>query len=87
MALSKTITIKDNFGDDKTFQNAYIQVADISGGKQGMQILVNTLKEDKSHVISQATFNFKPSLEGKNFIAQAYDHIKTFPAYAGAVDC
>lgn len=87
MALSKTITVKDNFGDDKTFQNAYIQVAAISGNKQGLQFLVNTLKEDKSQVISQASFNFTPSLEGKNFIAQAYDALKAEPFYSDAVDC
>jgi hypothetical protein len=30
---------------------------------------------------------FKINLNGKNFIAQAYDHLKTLPEFAGAIDC
>ena len=31
--------------------------------------------------------DFKINLDGKNFIAQAYDHLKTLPEFAGAEDC
>jgi hypothetical protein len=31
--------------------------------------------------------NFKINLDGKNFIAQAYDHLKTLPEFADAIDC
>lgn len=87
MALSKTIMIKDNFGDDKVIQNAYIRVTIVTGGKRGMQALVDTLKEDKIAVVAQNMVDFQPSLEGKNFIAQAYEHLKTLPQFADAVDC
>jgi hypothetical protein len=30
---------------------------------------------------------FTHNLAGKNFIAQAYDHMKTLPEFAGATDC
>lgn len=30
---------------------------------------------------------FKPTVEGDNFIAQAYEHLKTLPEFADAVDC
>jgi hypothetical protein len=30
---------------------------------------------------------FFPSLEGNNFIAQAYEHLKTLPEFEGAEDC
>jgi hypothetical protein len=32
-------------------------------------------------------YSFAPDLNGKNFIAQAYEHLKTLPEFAGATDC
>jgi hypothetical protein len=87
MALKKTIVLKDNFGDNKTFVDAYIRVSSVNGGKNQMGIFVDTLKSDKSAIVKQDQFGFTPSLEGKNFIAQAYEHLKTMPEYADAVDC
>jgi hypothetical protein len=31
--------------------------------------------------------SFVPSMGGKNFFAQAYDHLKTLPEFNGALDC
>lgn len=87
MALTKTLTVKDNFGDDKIIKDAYIQVSAISGGKQGMLAHVDVFNLEKTKVVRQEALDFKPLLDGKNFIAQAYDHLKTLTAYAGAVDC
>ena len=38
--------------------------------------------------ISQAnTFYFKPNMNGGNFIAQAYKHLKTQPNFNDSFDC
>ena len=34
MAISKTLKLKDNFGFDVTFQDAYIKVSNINGTKE-----------------------------------------------------
>lgn len=31
--------------------------------------------------------SFSPSMDGKNFFAQAYDHLKTLPDFENAADC
>ena len=41
----------------------------------------------KADAIKHEQFNFVPNLEGQNFIAQAYEHLKTLPEFAGAEDC
>jgi hypothetical protein len=38
-------------------------------------------------VFDSCVYNFVPSLEGANFIAQAYEYLKTLPEFKGATDC
>jgi hypothetical protein len=37
--------------------------------------------------IDNQRFVFVPNLNGENFIAQAYQHLKILPEFAGATDC
>lgn len=87
MALTKTLNLQDNFGFDVEITDAYIRVdgvdADKSKGfarvgiynKQGGRLLVSDIKE------------FPVTMDGGNFIAQAYAHLKTLPEFSDAVDC
>jgi hypothetical protein len=45
-------------------------------------------KTDDSIVAAlKKQYSFVPNLNGANFIAQAYAHLKTLPEFAGAIDC
>jgi 5-methylthioribose kinase len=87
MALSKNLSLVDNFGEEVLLKDAYIKVDEIKGGKLGLIITVRSYKNDRSIVLKQNEFSFVPSMSTVNFISQAYDHIKTLPEFAGATDC
>ena len=87
MALKKQITLKSNFGDDVVFDNAYIKVENMMGNKTQMRVDVSILKEANGIVLERKLYLITPDLGGKNFIAQAYDYMKTLPEFAGASDC
>ena len=87
MALAKNIVLKDNFGDDKQFSNAYIKVDLLNGSKKEMRVAIGFYKQKDGQKINSQQATFIPDLSGANFIAQAYDHLKTMPEFAGAVDC
>lgn len=87
MALKKQITLKNNFGDDATFNEAYVKVENLIGNKLQLRIDVSVHKSQNEQVVDRKNYLFTPDLAGKNFIAQAYDYIKTLPEWAGATDC
>ncbi len=88
MALKQTITLVDQFEENVTFANAYLRVDRLEGGKNKMTVYLSFYKtpESKRNLVSK-TYNFEPDLNGANFLAQAYTHLKTLPEFAGAVDC
>jgi hypothetical protein len=89
MALAKPVEVMDSFGDLKTFQNAYFRVENVSGNKTRMFADIKVYKDLNSIAkpIKQLSEKFTPDLTGKNLIAQAYNHLKTLPEFAGAIDC
>ena len=68
---------------------SYCRVQRINAGKEAGTAVVAYLSEDKQIVLGNAEFVFAPSVAdgAKNFIAQAYDHLKTLPEFTGAMDC
>lgn len=95
MALTKNISLPFH-GQDVEFKNVYIKVAEIVGGKNRIEAVVelnNPKREDAdadtkhAELIEARRYAFVPVLEGSNFIAQAYDYLKTLPEFEGAVDC
>ena len=87
MALRKTFKIKDNFGIEITFDDAYIKVIHIHGTKDLLTAHVGVYVKKDERQLDSKTFEFPLVLDGNNFIAQAYDHLKTLPEFAGATDC
>jgi len=87
MALIKTVVLKNNFQEQSTFQNAYVKIESINGTKNKIFAKVVYCKQKDGVKIKRENFSFTPSLDGRNFIAQAYDHLKTLPEFAGATDC
>lgn len=88
MAIEKDITLKNNFSEDSFFANAYIQVAEVSGSKKLLSAKVFIKKQDQINVLEQRVLSFVPSVDdgSKNFIKQAYEHLKTLPEFANGKD-
>lgn len=86
MALSKQISITA-YGKELVFTNAYIRVAKIIADKNSAHAEVDTLSQQNGEQIVRTTYPFVPDLNGENFIAQAYFHLKTLAEFADATDC
>jgi hypothetical protein len=87
MALSKTVEIINNFGKISTLENTYIRVSRIAGNKSQLIITVETMSNDKSNFYFDKSYEFTPDLSASNFIAQAYEYLKSLPEFSDAVDC
>ena len=88
MALSKNIDFKTQSGFEITVKDAYIRVDQISGDKNKVSCNVNFYKSSNEKTSFKGDiYKFKPNLSGENFIAQAYEYLKTMPEFAGATDC
>jgi hypothetical protein len=86
MALKKDVVItRPNFDGLLIHRNGYWKITRIYGDKSEMRFdvccIVNT------EINQQVSKYFTPVLDGKNFIAQAYDYLKTLPEFEGAQDC
>lgn len=88
MALSQTIEFKPSgFVDDIEVSSAYHRINTLSGNKQGINFKLDVFqtKEAKEPLYTKG-YSFVPSMDDKNFIAQAYEHLKTLPEFSGATD-
>ena len=65
---------------------AYCKVERVSASKANAVASVLYLSENKSVVLGSQEISFVPSVDdgAKNFIAQAYDYLKTLPEFSGA---
>lgn len=88
MALAKQVVVTDNFGVDVTFDNAYIKITKVKGGKENLFISVNTYSQENGVLVKEETYTFAPSVAdgSDNFIKQGYQHLKTLDKFASASD-
>ena len=90
MALLKTfIETKQHFDGVLQIANAYWKVEQVIVSKTHGIAVVSVSKDidGAKHQLNSQQFVFTPNLNGKNFIAQAYDHLKTLPEFSTAIDC
>lgn len=88
MALKKDTTFMAQGGFQVSVKDAYIKIANVIGDKNSVSVSVQWLKDETvSDPFKVTNFQFTPSMIGQNFIAQAYEHAKTLPEFAGAIDC
>jgi hypothetical protein len=85
MALKQKIST--NFGVD--IDDAYHRVEQITlTSKSSIAFAVNAYKDSKiSAYITNKSYACKYDITGKNPMIQAYEHLKTLPEFAGAMDC
>ena len=66
--------------------NGYLRVGDFQGSKSGISFVLSYYADVNEVSVKEETFSFVPDMDS-NFIAQAYNHLKTLPDFANAVDC
>ena len=84
MALQKDITTSNGI----ELKDAYIRVygVDCATKDHALAKIGVQAAKDKP-VVDQYVATFTLNLNGANAFAQAYEHIKTMPVFAGATDC
>jgi hypothetical protein len=87
MALKKDIILLDNFGESISFKDAILRVVSISGNKTNIDFDLGICRSQDLLQIDCMKFSFVPVINGENFIAQAYEYLKSMPEFAGAKDC
>jgi hypothetical protein len=84
MAIKKEVVTPHGF----TVVDAYHRVEDVTIiGKTKMNFSVKVYKETDKEAFASSSFVCAYELNGNNPIAQAYEHLKTLPEFAGATDC
>lgn len=88
MALKNTYVKSDErFIGELKLPNAYYRIEHISASKKSATCTVSVNSVNGDTAIETKYYSFVPSMNDQNFIAQAYNHLKTLPEFAGAVDC
>jgi hypothetical protein len=86
MALKKNFVLQ--FHDQSiVLPDAYCKVLRLLGTKDELIFDVDVKDKQDGKSYRVLSHKFAPNLNGANFIAQAYEHLKTQPEFAGAVDC
>jgi hypothetical protein len=65
----------------------YIKVESVAGDKANIKAAVTFKDETTGEHLMRKDYNFAPSMDSGNFIAQTYAYLKTLPEFAGATDC
>ena len=88
MALKKTLSLTNNFGEQSEF-DCYIRVVEVSCAKTQGVAKVDLVKDGTDKVLKREDhlFEVDPSPDAKNIWEQAYTHLKTLARFDGAVDC
>jgi hypothetical protein len=87
MALTKTITLVNNFQEFSIFENAYLKVTSFSGSKETISFNLGAFKEKNGVLLQKQEFVIPHDLEGFNPLKQAYEHLKSLPEFSDAIDC
>lgn len=85
MALQKTITLTDSFGEPRTFKDAYIKINFVHASKTEALVEADVYKEKGGMRIYRFASPFEYKVDGEA-LTQGYEHIKTLPEYSGAED-
>lgn len=84
MALQKTVTTTNGF----VAQDAYHRVEAVRfDSKESISFNVRSYKSTEYPAFGDAGFSCAYDAAGQSPFAQAYEHIKSLPDFAGALDC
>lgn len=75
-----------NNGVQRISFSAYIKVVNFTGDKQ--QLVANvSFKGETQEFVKQYQIPLSVEAGAANFVAQTYEHLKTLPEFAEAIDC
>lgn len=84
MAIKKTVETLQGV----QVANAYHRVESVSlRGKDGIHFILRSYADTSKPSFQEMGFLSAYDMTGKNPIAQAYEHLKSLPDFAGATDC
>lgn len=86
MALTKNYTLNVH-EKDVVFEDVYIKVTSTFATKDTVSVAVEIKAGKEGPAIESRSSFFNHDLNGENVIKQAYEHLKTLPEFADAVDC
>ena len=88
MALQKTLSLVNNFGETSEF-SCYIRLVEVRCAKETGVAKINLLKNGTEQVLEsrEHLFDVDPGPNAVNIWAQAYAHLKELPEYEGCIDC
>jgi hypothetical protein len=90
MALSKSVKFTPiGLSQEIEITNSYHRVEVVSGSKDKITAIYSVRESANSpSALWEDSCEFIPVIDsGENFIKQAYEHLKTLPEFADAVDC
>ena len=87
MALTKIVSLADNFGEMIPFLNAYIKITKFAGTKSRCVCTYGIFRSSEGELLVEQSNEFSLDLNGPNPIKQAYQFLKTLPEFADATDC
>jgi hypothetical protein len=85
MALKKSFEVTSGL----VAQDAYVRVQNVSivHGEQAGATIHVYVNDQAKEPVKVLCYGFQHSHNNGSAVAQAYNHIKTLPEFAGAVDC
>lgn len=86
MALKKDIEIIGIYNENIIVKDSLIKINNIDGNKNILQITIY-IYDIEDNIVAIKYEKFKPELNTINFIAQAYEHLKTLDEFKDAQDC
>ena len=74
----------EGFDQPLIASKAYWKVQHVFGGKARIEVKAEAFHNEV--IIAEFKTSFAPTMDGGNFIQQAYEHLKTLPEFSGAED-
>lgn len=68
----------------ETLKDVYIKVEEFSGDKNNIQV---TLLFSTDRMYWREIKSFQPTMDGGNFISQAYEYLKALEEFKDSIDC
>jgi len=87
MAIQSDFCFNTQYGVEAIVKNCYIKVSTVEVSKSNGNVRVLFFKKQNDKLLEEIVYPFPISLDGPNFIQQAYLHLKTLPEFADAIDC
>lgn len=86
MAIQKTHKFDTEFGP-VTVAECYIKVSMVEVNKSNGMANVSFFDKPNGKLLQTKIYPVPHDLNGSNALMQSYNHLKTLPEFAGAIDC